>query len=173
MARTAEQQREYMRRFRAQKRAEQQQSRGLAGAGATGATRASSTDPVDTTGGHQVDTSTSRPTENCRLCDLTYPVGTQHRCTDGWTAAPSSSPKSYSVLDSAQRVAAADHQACDRRIAELEAAVEFHRARYEPLLGVCEAVYAACGRQGDLHQYTLHRDVVDRVREVVEEEVPL
>lgn len=29
-------------------------------------------------------------TENCRTCDLTYPAGTEHRCTDGWT--PGTSP---------------------------------------------------------------------------------
>lgn len=26
----------------------------------------------------------SKRTENCRSCDLTYPAGTEHKCTDGW-----------------------------------------------------------------------------------------
>lgn len=121
MARTAEQQRQYMRDFRARKRAEQQESSGLR----YGATSATPTPVVDTRV-DAVDVSTRRD----------------------------------------------PHVQCDRRIAELEAAVAFHQARYESLLGACEAVYAACGRQGDQHQYTLYRDVVDRVREVVEQEVP-
>lgn len=37
----------------------------------------------------------SATVKNCRICDLTYPAGTEHRCTDGWgeTSSPPASPE--------------------------------------------------------------------------------
>ena len=111
---------------------------------------------LDTTGGHavdRVDTSTKvRPTENCRTCDLTYPAGTEHRCTDGWT--PETSP--WSTREDGAAVFDVERQA--KRFEEgLQApltpiltghpdgSVQFHDGRKPGFLAAPDDDCAACG----------------------------
>ena len=89
-------------------------------------------------------------------------------------AAPGAAGKSWKSAEAfvAAPPAKDVHVQCDATIERLEAEVVAAKARYEPLLGALENVYAACARQGEVRQYMVYADVIARVRAVVDTEVP-